>query len=227
MPREIAAWAMLERLFSPAIALFSRYPQARAWAAPLRAELMPFADLSNASHWLCRMMSILDNEPYVAIEPSTNQGIIGRMSGVSENFQLHVLLMDVFPLPPHAPRRVSTEAAAIARGEGPQQSPAAINGHWNLYTYHALSASGTLPDPKDYASSKTWIWGEGIPADIPTLDGHRIILLGPPSYARGFGSQRDFAALRASLNIDHRLSAAELGKWISSIKDANAKLRER
>ena len=58
-------------------------------------------------------LTVLDEEPYVAIEPATRTGIVGRMSGIVENFQLNTLLMDEFP---RDEPRVSKEAVAVARG---------------------------------------------------------------------------------------------------------------
>ena len=85
----------------------------------------------------------------VAIEPSTGTGITGTFSGISDNFQLHVLLMDTFPRHWWHGRRVSRSAAAIARGEGPQQGGEIVTASWNLHTLHALRPDATLPPPTD------------------------------------------------------------------------------
>ena len=110
------------------------------------------------------MLTVLDEEPYVAIEPATRTGIVGRMSGIVENFQLNTLLMDEFP---RDEPRVSKAAVAVARGNGPQQIDETVTGVWNLYSYGALLPGGELAEATDRAYADTWIWNEGMPADIP------------------------------------------------------------
>ena len=123
------------------------------------------------------MLSVLDEEPYVAIEPATRTGIVGRMSGIVENFQLNTLLMDEFP---RDEPRVSKAAVAVARGSGPAADRRGR--HRRLEPLHLRRADArrrAAPTPTDLAYADTWIWNEGMPADIPVLDGHRVILLGP------------------------------------------------
>jgi hypothetical protein len=161
------------------------------------------------------MLGVLEDEPVVVIEPETKLAILGGISGVVDNFQLNVLLMDGFPKSGlFARRRVPQRVAAIARGEGPQQSSDTVTGVWNLYTWEAIESGGTLPDPGDTGSSKFWIWNEGTPADIPVFDGRRAILLGPASYPRSWQSQRMFSKLQAKLEIERKLTEDETDDWL-------------
>jgi len=157
---------------------------------------------------------LLDHSPFHRDIPD--------MSGIAENFQLNVLLMDLFPSSGwFAKRRVSAEAASIARGAGPQTSEEILTGAWNLYTWRAIAADGTLPAKPGFDLSANWIWNEGTPADIPTFESKRVILLGPPSYTRTWKSQRDFANLRADLKIERKLSANEVRDWLGRMAAAN------
>jgi hypothetical protein len=97
MAGENAAWEALKQFWTPAIAVFSVAPSARAQARGLRDLAAKIAHHHEGGHWLRLMLSVLDNEPVLAIEPDTRLGMLARMSGVVENFQLNVLLMDVFP----------------------------------------------------------------------------------------------------------------------------------
>jgi hypothetical protein len=143
------------------------------------------------------------------------------MSGVVENFQLNVLLMDVFPRSGFlARRRVSKQVADIARGLGPQQSDDTVTGVWNLYTYQAIGLDLTLPSPSDYNASACWVWNEGSPEDIPVFEEHRVILLGPASYSRSWRSQRMFDKLPASLDIERQLSKNEAKDWLKRMATA-------
>ncbi len=211
MVQQDAAWDALEQFWCPAIALFSRSPEARAAAADLRVFASQIAEYHEGGHWLELMLGVLDNEPLVAIEPSTGLGILGRISGVVDNFQLNVLLMDSFPKSePLAQRRVPQAVADVAHGSGPQQSEHTVTSVWNLYHWTAIEAGMSLPDPTNYDSSEHWIWNEGTPADISVFDGGRVVLLGPASYPRSWQSQRMFADLPAKLDVERTLTEVEV-----------------
>lgn len=224
MPAEAEAWVLLEKLFPPVIAVLSVSPEARRREQALRPDLDPLAGDNRGAHWIAQMLRVLHEEPYLAIEPATGLGVAGRMSGVADNFQLNVLLMDALPrrgLLAFARRRVSAEAAAVARGEGPQQTEEILTGHWNLYAWTAVGADLSLPDPTDYATHVHWIWNEGTPADIPVFDGRRVIILGPPSYARTWRCQRLFDHLKAGLTVEQELGKADVRQWLQRFASAD------
>ena len=215
LPIETAAWEALSRFWSPAIVVFSFCASARAAARGLRDLATSIADHHEAGHWLGLMLSVLDDEPILVIEPRTGLGILGRISGVVDNFQLNVLLMDGFPNPGlMAGRRVPQRVADVARGTGPQQTEDTVTGVWNLHTWRAVGPDLQLPDPDDLAASAEWIWNEGSPADVPVFQGRRVVLLGPPAYARTWGSQRVFAKLPARLECERQLTKDEVADWL-------------
>lgn len=223
MPEASEAWERLQAIWPGAIALLSADPQGRAEAAvdllPLAAELQ---DVHEAAGWLTAMLSVVNEAPFVAIEPAARIGIRGEMSGVVDNFQLNVLLMEAVPWT--SSRRVSRAAAATARGEGPQQCKENVEGVWDLYSYAALEPDGTLPEPPDGDEiDETLIWDEGMPAHIPVLDGHHIILLGPTAYERSWRAQRMFVNLPATL-AHEVLDEEAVAEWLTKI-GAAARLR--
>ena len=217
---EAAAWNLLESLFQPAIAMFAASPGLRDQGRSLLADLEAISANHAGAHWIATLLKVLHEEPYVALEPATGRGIAGRMSGIADNFQLNVLLMDVFPRGLLSAPRVSASAAQVARGEGPQQTEEHLTGHWNLYGWTALTEKKTLPDPKDHGSQAHWVWNEGTPADIPSFEGTRVILLGPPSYERSWSSQRLFSRLPAELTVDRKLSRTEVDQWLDRVARA-------
>jgi len=215
-PAAAMAWQRLHEVWPGAIAMFSVDPEARAEAQDLVPIAERIEDVHEAAGWLRAMLTVLHDEPYVAIEPQTRTGVVGRISGIVENFQLCTLLMDEFP---RDEPRVSKAAVAVARGDGPQQIDETVTGVWNLFTYEALQPGGELPDAADLALSHTWIWNEGMPADIPVLDGHRVILLGPAAYSRQWKAQRMFLRLPARLTAD-LLGDDAVGAWLAKIEAA-------
>ena len=169
MPLAGAAWNALDRFWAPAFTVFSADSAARARAGHLRALARKVGEHHDTAHWLAVLLSVLDDEPIAVIEPSTMLGILGRISGVVENFQLHVLLMDEFPRPdPAAEPRVSRRAADVARGVGPQQVDESVTGAWNLYTWKAIQPGYRLPDAKDYGSRIPGSGARGFPRTSPS-----------------------------------------------------------
>lgn len=219
-PSALQAWQRLHEIWPGAIALLSVDAVARADASDLAAVAEKIAEVHEAGGWLRAMLTVLDEEPYVAIEPATRTGIVGRMSGIVENFQLNTLLMDEFP---RDEPRVSKAAVAVARGNGPQQIDETVTGVWNLYSYAALRPGGVLPEAtaRDYAD--TWIWNEGMPADIPAVEGHRVILLGPAEPARTWPALRMFLKMPARLTAE-LLDEDALDEWLAKIEAAAARI---
>jgi hypothetical protein len=216
MPEAAVAWRALEARYVPVVAVLAASPSARAQSRSLALSMKHLREYNGGASWLAPMLMVLDGEPILVVEPDTGLGLVGRMSGVSDNFQLHVLLMDVFPRSDsRSGPRISPKAADIVRGNvAEQQDDAPITGHWNLHAWTALQAAGRLARDHDPSSTSHWIWNEGVPADIPAFDGHRVVVLGPPSYPRSFLAQRDFRGLRANIDVERLLSPDEVAAWV-------------
>jgi hypothetical protein len=222
MPEAATAWSALEALYLPAIAVLAASPAARARSCALARSMGEMSEDNAGASWLSPMLRVLDREPILVLEPDTALGLVGRMSGISSNFQLHVLLMDVFPRsePRRAPR-VSQQVADIVRGNvSEQQYEAVIAGCWNLHAWTALRRDGRLSPGHDNTSTDHWIWNEGVPADIPVFDCYRVVVLGPTSYVRSFFAQRDFRGLHADIEVERLLAAAEVGAWVARFAQA-------
>jgi hypothetical protein len=226
MPTQNAAWAALDKFWGPAIAALGASAAARQAARPLLDAATQISEFHQAGHWLRLMLTVLENEPVLVIEPNKSLGIVGRISGVVENFTLNTLLMDVFPRKGwfSRRRRIPQRVADVARGKGPQQTNDTVTSVWNLYTWRAIQRNLQLPNPKDYDAAKNWIWNEGTPADIPIFEGHRVILLGPRSYVRFWPSQRTFKTLATDLICERSLTPAEISEHLKRMlaaKDTN------
>lgn len=221
MPREQAAWDALRTFWRPAVVVLSLDPQLRAAHRALREPAARIAEYHEAGHWLQQLLSVLNDEPLLVIEPARRLGILGRMSGLVDNFQLNTLLMDVFPSTSRLVlrRRVSQRAAKIARGIGPQSTNDTITGAWNLYTWQAILPGLVLPEPAA-PDVDHLIWNEGTPEDIPLFEGRRVVLLGPASYERFWTSQRTFDKLRAGVELERQLTPEEIAAWLQRMLDA-------
>ena len=220
-PTEANAWRSLTELELPMVSIMSADPSIRATAKRLQESYEHLLPYHPGAHWPACLMSVLEKEPILVIEPESKLGIKGEISGIADNFQLHVLLMARFPHTDRYESRISSESLAVASGEGPQKGGETITGTWNLYSYKVLNKKPLLPDLDDYESNKHWAWGEGKPMDIPVFSGYRVILLGPPSYHRIISSQRYFSALPADIYNIKNLSKTEVDSWLEKILESN------
>lgn len=170
----------------------------------LRAAVARVAELSDAPFkCLAYALAVLDDEPLVALDRATGTGFALRISGIGDNFQLHTLLADALIgrglVKGDAP---SAEAVACCRD---QVGMVPTTGPFNL-----VGADGE------------WIWNEGKPADIPVVDGVRLVVLDPPPYRRDWDASRFFPGMTGELVYDHALapeeSAALLARVAKSVR---------
>ncbi|HEU4556278.1 MAG TPA: hypothetical protein VFS20_00465 [Longimicrobium sp.] len=224
MPDEALAWDALEVASYPGVVLFSVSAAARERAERLREPATRLAPHHSPVEWLELILSVLHDEPVLVIEPSTRRGIVGRISGVVDNFQFQTLLMDAFPRGLLSRPRVAPEAVAVARGEGREEIDLYVPGAWNMYIWAAVTPRLELPEPGDFSMQGYWIWGEGRPEDIPVFEGHRVMLLDPQSYPRNWYAQRAFEHLKAGLRVDAKLSKGEVEGWLTRMARAAAEL---
>lgn len=211
--------AALEPFWRPTIAVLSDDAETRRDARDLRTSAKAMAHESEGAHWIEHMLSVLDDEPVLVIEPSAGVGFAGRISGIADNLQLNTLLMDVFPgaSTPRVPKAV----VEIVNGSGPQQGDYVVKGCWNLCTWRAVQPGLVLPVAEGQ-STGDWIWNEGKPEDIPLFDGRRVVLLGPSSYERIWPAQRTFSRLEAKVEIERELGGDETRSALSAMLAAKS-----
>ncbi|CAO0834986.1 putative protein OS=Streptomyces microflavus OX=1919 GN=Smic_20580 PE=4 SV=1 [Streptomyces microflavus] len=146
------------------------------------------------------------DEPLVALHRTSGTGYALRFFGVGDNFQLHTLLADALigggHVEGYAP---SSQEAAVCR-ETPGQVD--TGGSFEL----------TAPDGGR-------LWNEGTPADIPVVDGVRLLVLDEPSYRRSWPAGRFFPGMRGDVILERALEQEETERWfalVSPVKDAPA-----
>jgi hypothetical protein len=176
-------------------------------ALPHRERLLVAAQTAGeffgATSWLPGLLLVLDGEPVIVLHRPSGLGYRLTIGGIGDNFQLHTLLAatligdetrGMLPGVPPAPDWVT------AATEGAPQVDGGIAGQFNLVDGYG-----------------EWIWGEGRPADIPLLDGARVVVLDPPSYPRTWNVGRTYPLMRPTIRLDRRLSPAEVAGWLDRI----------
>ncbi|MGQ4386552.1 hypothetical protein [Streptomyces sp. SAS_270] len=148
-----------------------------------------------------QVLLVLDDEPLVALDRSSGAGYALRMTGLGDTFQLHTLLADVLIGGGHLPGQApSAREAAVCR-DAPGQVP--TTGSFNL-----VAPDGSL------------LWNEGTPADIPVVDGVRLLVLDPPPYRRGWPAGRFFPNMPGDLVLERVLGAEETAQWFTQVAPA-------
>lgn len=153
---------------------------------------------------LVGLLAVLDDERLVVLHRPTGRGFEVTISGVGDNFQLHTLLAATLSgdaatglLEGVAPDPSWVAAAT----DGPiQPADSRIQGQFNLVDGYGQ-----------------WIWNEGKPADIPVLDGRRVVVLDPPPYLRTWNIGRTYPMMRPEVRLDRVMPADEAAGWLSRV----------
>ncbi len=201
----VQAWYSTDDWVQPVLYLAQR-SDVRA-ALPQRdrlaAAIEPLADTFGAAAWLGGLLDVLDDEPLIVLDrgfAGTGRGWRATIGGIGDNFQLHTLLADA--LIGTLPGRRPTAAEVAAARDGDPEPAGGIRGSFNL-----ADAYGG------------WIWNEGKPADIPHLDGVRVVVLDAEPYERSWNAGRLYPAMVPTLEVTP-LPADEAARWLGSVKPA-------
>ncbi|WP_017543373.1 hypothetical protein [Nocardiopsis prasina] len=126
--------------------------------------------------------------------------------GISDNFQLHTLLADAL-IGPHGqglPGDPPDPRWTASFRDGPVD-PAAqtVWGWWNLVAHDGA-----------------WVWNEGVPAEIPTIDGEHVLVLDEQPYPRSWNAGRRLPHVRGWLQVDSELDTEEAALWWNRVAPA-------
>jgi hypothetical protein len=188
----------------------------------LRLDALAGSDRS----FLATMLHVLDNELLLVLHVEQEKGFDVRISGLTDNFQLHTLLAGAI---------IGTPVLGWVKGEAPSQRALAqcrdadpgpqggeeVTGAFNLHNWTALQADGSLAGGHGQDASDHWIWNEGWPAEIVPFEGRRIVLLGPPPYIRGWRAGRQFRGMPGELLVEQRLDARATRAWLERLQRAS------
>ncbi|UBU11812.1 serine/threonine-protein kinase [Nonomuraea gerenzanensis] len=201
------AWASLYMAQMPVLSILQLSPELRA-ALPSRerlvAALTAVIEDRGDLEWLAGLLSVLEGEHLIVLHRRERRGYEVVIGGIGDNFQLHTLLADVVSGP--------AEHGLI---EGVQPEP-----EW------VMGASDGDVDPEDgpvhgqfnlVDAYGKWIWNEGVPADIPQLDGVRVVVLDPPPYERSWSPGRRYPMMPGTIRLERILPADEAAAWLARI----------
>jgi hypothetical protein len=182
-------------------------------ALPQRDRLLAAAEgvreQFSVAEWLYGLLLVLDDTPLVVLHRPTGRGYRVTIGGIGGNFQLHTLLAARLIGDPEAGWLPGTpptaEMAAAADGTGEPELAGGITGQFNL-----VDANGA------------WIWNEGRPADIPLVDGERVVILDPPPFPRTWNAGRIYPLMQPTLRVDAQLPPEEAASRLAKASPADA-----
>jgi hypothetical protein len=189
-----AAFYDLERGAMACLSRSSQLRRALPQKAALEARICRYQERYG---FLGKMLAVLDGEPLLVLHPSTSRGFRFEISGIADNFELHRLLLEV--LAGGGPDEI--------QGVAPSADADAVASDWQLANWFALRPGGTI-DTKNYHES--WIWNEGVPADIACFEGLRIVLIGPSTIQRSWDAGRVFSAMVGTLEAAGSMDSKEV-----------------
>ncbi|MER6115829.1 hypothetical protein [Streptomyces sp. NPDC001743] len=199
----VMAWQALPQFEMACVAMLNS-PQVRRevrGCEGLAAAVGRVADLSGEPFkCLAYALAVLDDEQLIALDRVSGAGFALRVSGVGDNFQLHTLLAD----------------ALIGRGLVEGQAPSA------QAVACCRDQPGMVPTTGSFnlvGADGEWIWNEGKPADIPVVDGVRLVVLDPPAYRRNWPAGRFFPGMTGELVYDHALAPEESAALLARVAE--------
>ena len=184
------AYYLLEK---GAMACLSRSAELRATLPQKPVLLARIKRYQERYGFLGKMLNVLDDEPLVVLHPETTRGFRFTMSGIADNFQLHLLLHG--KLAGKGPDRIDgvvPSADSLSQGSDGEWGQSSAHSNWQLANWFGLRPGGAI-DREDY--QRTWIWNEGTPSDIAPFEGTRVVLIGPSTIERSWNANRVFPGM--------------------------------
>ncbi|GAA2447276.1 hypothetical protein GCM10010191_75630 [Actinomadura vinacea] len=202
------AWFSMERFALSANTMLSKTPDLRAGVTDREHKAKVIDRLAGHCEqmgWVGLLLRVLDGERLLVLERESRRGWTVTIGGIGDNFQLHTLLAGALigrpgglPGTPPSPEVI----ACFQDADTPPDRPV-ISSPWNLVDAHG-----------------EWIYNEGVPYDIPAVNGTRVVVLDPPSYTRHFPAGRKHPLMTGSLTLDGMHEPEDLAGWWPHIAPA-------
>jgi len=212
------ALAYLQQWTLPTVAAISRSARLLARVSEHHELLALTAPLRHSTAgWLYDLFRTELDAEWLVLCPIEKRGFVLRVNGASSNFNLHEIVSDVLIRQGIQGRRNPPEFIAYLRGEFKEPPVASVVGSFNFYDYRAASADLANANA---VNTDYWVWNEGSTSDIPTSQGRKVLLAGPPAYDRSWNPGRRFDALPISAKFDRELSCSEFRATLKRLVDS-------
>ncbi|MBE3000988.1 hypothetical protein IDM40_20150 [Nocardiopsis sp. HNM0947] len=157
---------------------------------------------------LGELLRMAEVEYLLVLDRASWRGFRVRVDGLGDNFQLHTLLADAL-VGKEGRRLPGTRpdprwAAACLDGTADPLADV-VTGEWDL-----VGGNGE------------WVGNDAVPADIPVVDGERVLVLEPQSLSHSWRAGRRHPRIPGSLEVVDELTADEATAWWSRMHPAGS-----
>jgi hypothetical protein len=153
-------------------------------AQQLASHIGPFGE----TYELLRMAAV---DRAVVLDRASGRGFRVRFDGVGDNFQLHTLLAQALIAERQVPGDAPDPSWVAAATDGPAGGHI-VHGVWDL-----VGGDGS------------WVGNEALPADLPVIDGDRVLILEPISLPHSWRSGRRHPHLDGRLTVTAEVDGAD------------------
>jgi hypothetical protein len=231
-PKGGMALQTMGMITAPVAAVLSRSKELRDDIKKKKQLLELFNQLAPMNpqvEYMRKISNVLDDEEFLVLHPKEQKGYRVKITGIASNHQLQVLLEDQIIGDPNngfvTGTRQPPEIVKLFIDQNSTRKQS-IQENFQLFNWSALQDDGTLPEGLGMTLKfqNEFIWGEGIPLDIESIENLRIILLGNTSIRRSLGANRLFLGMDANLELIEILNPDQVNKWIDYILSNKKKL---
>nr|WP_281381972.1 hypothetical protein [Nocardiopsis mwathae] len=180
--------------------------------AALHAELVAVSNQLSAALWefdeVRALLRMAETTSAVVLDRASGRAFRVLFDGIGDNVQLHTLLADALVGPEGRGldgRRPDPRWTASYRTDAPDPEARVVRGWWNLT-----------------AADGSWIWNESVPADIPAIDGERIVVLDPQTFPRTWNAGRRHPHVSGWLEVEEELTSDEAFGWWRRVASTTA-----
>jgi hypothetical protein len=175
-------------------------------ALPQRGRLLvgltAVMDAFEAAHAIYGLTVVLDDAPLLVFHRPTSRGFRFTVGGIADGRQLATLLAACL-VPDHVPGTPPPQHMVEAAAEGQQQPPGGVVSQFDL------RSGDDAPIPDD-----GWL------ADIPLIDGERVVILDQPRSERHWATGRLFNRMKPTISLVGELSTEEFWDYRAKLHHA-------
>lgn len=215
-----AAWSALPDLIDDALSVLASSVTARH-AARAVSGLMTVVESLKSDHpriqQLADVLAVHDDAVLMVAHPAARVGVRVVVHGIADIGQLHILLAAVLrgdPADLRVPGAQPDSHIVAASQDGFIGSDPIVESYFQLYQAAALTPIGTLP--QGFAGVQHWLWPQDTLADIPRVQGERILFLGEPVYPMSWSAARRVPLVRGNVTVLERYSPAQITHWLET-----------
>lgn len=223
-PEDEEALLAVQSMCRAVCAALSRSPQLRRIARAhetlvARLAIPEFTAILPAVELTARALNVLDGEEVLVLHPELQRGYRVGITGITHVWQLHTLLAAALigdesagslPGTPPDPRAV----AAARDGLVNEAVPTSVS--WTLWSWESLQPDGALPQRLLGSIRESQP-----PASIPTFEGTRILLLGPPAVPLSGDARRALPLMQADLRVLETVPQDVAADWLRRLAEAS------